>query len=727
ASEVLEALTWFPLSEAEEAAYDAPFPSREYMAGIRKFPSIINEVGGQTDEALAGLAAFEKPFITIWASNDPGNLGSCAAQQSLIDLVPGAAGQDHTRLPESSHFLQDDQGEEIARRLVEFIVNPAPPSIAPVDSPEEDIGFELLQFVSDSEIIVWVNLDITLVQFDALELPEGWIKNQPRTTDTAEGSFSRSPNASEDGPLTEAEWFGYTWRHNATIVDIGIPVDEEGLLNATSVAKYHTLRFDEGTTVYVLVSPDGDQYIRVSRDQGRTSEEPTIPDGWQLIAYELDESLTLTLPNPTLNIRADNQDSFQGPVEVLEGDQLEPVTDMFTSGPLPLTTELCEDPANMDILLESPIVSALLSGGGYNDEQVQRMLAAPTEGPFYNFNLIRFRELAVYEDGRETNLTGREANALYSPIEFLAAIGARAVFATDVDEQIDGEAPPWDEVAIAEYPCPIALFAMLANPDFQARLIHKTAAIEETYVLVALLEPSPLPGDFTPPEGAYPPTMEDPAFQIIHVKDFYGIAQYEANSNEPERSGAEAWELYSEGGRSAGLAIGSFPTATFTVQGVLSGDDRSWDEIDILYMPSMAGFEALLADETRQAVAYHRTAALENNYSLITYPLLNNIPGAPGVDAGDSGSGGLPITERGVGTVCTNDTDCEGIGFCVSDGIGPGFCSSACGAGECGDAYTCCHSCSAATQAVLPFTGSACLPSSAANQLSAAPASCSCD
>ncbi|MEM1156424.1 MAG: alpha/beta fold hydrolase, partial [Pseudomonadota bacterium] len=59
ASEVLEAMTWFPLSEAEEAAYDAPFPSREYMAGIRKFPSIINEVGGQTDEALAGLAAFE--------------------------------------------------------------------------------------------------------------------------------------------------------------------------------------------------------------------------------------------------------------------------------------------------------------------------------------------------------------------------------------------------------------------------------------------------------------------------------------------------------------------------------------------------------------------------------------------------------------------------------------------------------------------------------------------
>ena len=31
-------MTWFDLPSAEEAAYDAPFPSREYMAGPRTFP-----------------------------------------------------------------------------------------------------------------------------------------------------------------------------------------------------------------------------------------------------------------------------------------------------------------------------------------------------------------------------------------------------------------------------------------------------------------------------------------------------------------------------------------------------------------------------------------------------------------------------------------------------------------------------------------------------------------
>jgi len=123
-SEAVEAMTWFDLPTAEEAAYDAPFPSRIYMTGPRVFPSLVNEVPGTTEQAWEGLRAFERPFLTIWASNDPGNLGSCEAQQIFIDEIPGAAGQPHDRLPEASHFLQDDQGEEIARRLVEFFASP---------------------------------------------------------------------------------------------------------------------------------------------------------------------------------------------------------------------------------------------------------------------------------------------------------------------------------------------------------------------------------------------------------------------------------------------------------------------------------------------------------------------------------------------------------------------------------------------------------------------------
>ena len=119
-AEVVEGLTWFDIPDADEAAYDAPFPSRIYMAGPRVFPSLVNELGGENQNAWESLMQFEKPFLTIWAGNDPGQLGACETQQRLIDPIPGAAGQPHDRLAEASHFLQDDQGAEIARRLVDW-------------------------------------------------------------------------------------------------------------------------------------------------------------------------------------------------------------------------------------------------------------------------------------------------------------------------------------------------------------------------------------------------------------------------------------------------------------------------------------------------------------------------------------------------------------------------------------------------------------------------------
>jgi haloalkane dehalogenase len=121
ASWLLEAMTYFPLTKEEKAAYDAPFPARITMAAPRTFPGLVNELGGVTDSAWNGLESFEKPFLTIWAGNDPGQLGRPEVQQSLIDRIPGAQGQPHTRLPQASHFLQDDQGEEIARRMIDFI------------------------------------------------------------------------------------------------------------------------------------------------------------------------------------------------------------------------------------------------------------------------------------------------------------------------------------------------------------------------------------------------------------------------------------------------------------------------------------------------------------------------------------------------------------------------------------------------------------------------------
>jgi pimeloyl-ACP methyl ester carboxylesterase len=121
ASQIIEAITYFDLSQEEEAAYNAPFPSRIFMGGPRAFPGLVNQLPGVTDIAWDGLGEYKNPFLTIWAMNDPGNLGQVETQQALIDHIPGSEGWDHVRLPEASHFLQDDQGEEIARRINVFI------------------------------------------------------------------------------------------------------------------------------------------------------------------------------------------------------------------------------------------------------------------------------------------------------------------------------------------------------------------------------------------------------------------------------------------------------------------------------------------------------------------------------------------------------------------------------------------------------------------------------
>ena len=54
--------------------------------------------------------------------------------------------------------------------------------------------------------------------------------------------------------------------------------------------------------------------------------------------------------------------------------------------------------------------------------------------PIYMLNLLKFKEKAEYKDGRETNLTGREAYTIYAEFmdKHLKEIGGELVLHTDV-------------------------------------------------------------------------------------------------------------------------------------------------------------------------------------------------------------------------------------------------------------------------------------------------------
>lgn len=120
-SVMVEALTYYELTEAEKKAYDSPYPSRIAMAGPRIFPSLRNDLIGITQSRLDALTKYNKPFVTIFGGNDPGLAGEGDGQKWMMTQIPGAVGQPHIRMPDASHFLQDDKGPEIARMVDAFI------------------------------------------------------------------------------------------------------------------------------------------------------------------------------------------------------------------------------------------------------------------------------------------------------------------------------------------------------------------------------------------------------------------------------------------------------------------------------------------------------------------------------------------------------------------------------------------------------------------------------
>ena len=133
------------------------------------------------------------------------------------------------------------------------------------------IGFEIIQILGPNELRAWIGLEITREEFAALEVPAGWIKNQPREggedVDGPDGGrFLRSPDATEDGEFLQEEFFGYNWFHAATIVQAGRALDDERILTGSSVRKFHELDFNAGSSMVLLISPEGSVYFRIGRD-----------------------------------------------------------------------------------------------------------------------------------------------------------------------------------------------------------------------------------------------------------------------------------------------------------------------------------------------------------------------------------------------------------------------------------------------------------------------------
>jgi haloalkane dehalogenase len=111
------------LSEAERAAYDAPFPNETYKAGPRALPTLVptrpdDPASEANRTAWRTLSASSLPFLCAFSDGDP---ITEAAGPLLRRVMPGAAGREHPTIAGAGHFLQEDAGEELAGVVVEFV------------------------------------------------------------------------------------------------------------------------------------------------------------------------------------------------------------------------------------------------------------------------------------------------------------------------------------------------------------------------------------------------------------------------------------------------------------------------------------------------------------------------------------------------------------------------------------------------------------------------------
>ena len=116
-----------------------------------------------------------------------------------------------------------------------------------------------------------------------------------------------------------------------------------------------------------------------------------------------------------------------------------------------------------------------------NDEQISGFLENPDLGPISMVNLLKFKKKAKYDDGRDTNLTGKEAYQLYSSevINFVNKYGGEFLFAGSVSRLMLGEVEDmWDAVAIAKYQNRKAMMDMTMAPGYQKIHVHRDAGLE---------------------------------------------------------------------------------------------------------------------------------------------------------------------------------------------------------------------------------------------------------
>jgi haloalkane dehalogenase len=113
-----------PIADEVVEAYSAPWPVPESKAGILAFPDLVPISPDHPDLAAhlrvrEELSRWEKPALVLFSDSDP--IFSPRHAERIAAHIPGAG--EAEIVAGAGHFLQEDQGEQIGRRIAQFVAS----------------------------------------------------------------------------------------------------------------------------------------------------------------------------------------------------------------------------------------------------------------------------------------------------------------------------------------------------------------------------------------------------------------------------------------------------------------------------------------------------------------------------------------------------------------------------------------------------------------------------
>jgi uncharacterized protein (DUF1330 family) len=113
-------------------------------------------------------------------------------------------------------------------------------------------------------------------------------------------------------------------------------------------------------------------------------------------------------------------------------------------------------------------------------EQLTDAIQKGSDGPIVMVNLLKFKDKAVYKDGRADDASGREAYERYGQemLKFVTSQGGRVLFVGPVKSLVIGTVEElWDVVALVEYPSSAAFAKIAMSPEVAKIGVHREAGL----------------------------------------------------------------------------------------------------------------------------------------------------------------------------------------------------------------------------------------------------------